>query len=126
MTRPFLVTSVTLLAVAGCQSRVAKAPKAAMAPAPEAAGLMTPEGPVIVRLVGRHPTITITSSPDGPRYSAHEEDGQVIVSGATLEELQVRHPDLAKFVKPGIAVDASVDDASPDTLGAYDARRDPR
>ncbi len=125
MIRLWLAAPVMLLAVAGCQSRAPMPPKAAAssAPAEVLAGAQTPEGPVIVRLVGQHPTITITSSPDGPRYSAREKDGRVIVAGVTLAELQANHPDLAQFVKPGIAVDASADQPSPDALGAYDARR---
>lgn len=122
---PLLIAPLVLAAV-GCASRRAPAPQAAAAPpgppAEVMAGARTPEGPVIVRLVGQHPTITVTSSPDGPRYSARSKDGVMIVSGATLEELQANHPDLAKFVRPGIAVDASMEGSSPEDLGAFDAR----
>ena len=131
MNRVSLLVTPLVLAGIGCASRRAPAPQVAAAAAPEAppaevmAGTRTPEGRVIVRLVGQHPTITVTSSPDGPRYSARSKDGVAIVSGATLEELQANHPDLAKFVRPGIAVDASIEASSPENLGAYD-RRDAR
>ena len=121
--------ALALAAAVGCASRRdTAAPQASAARAPAAApaevmaGARTPEGPVIVRLVGQHPTITVTSSPSGPRYSAQSKDGRTIVSGATLEELQANHPDLAKFVRPGIAADASIEAGSPESLGAYDAR----
>ena len=125
-----LVAFLTLVAAVGCASRRDTSPRAAATPSPAApaevtAGTRTPEGPVIVRLVGQHPTITVTSSPDGPRYSARSKDGQAIVSGATLEELQANHPDLAKFVRPGIAVDASADTPPLENLGPYDSRLDP-
>lgn len=122
---PF-VTSVMLLAVAGCASRRAEAPQAAGPPAAVAAGLTTPEGPVIVRLVGRsHPTITVTSSPDGPRYSARGDDGRMIVRGATLDELRANHPELARFVVPAVAVHADDAGTMPDAFPVQpDARRD--
>ena len=138
MARVAFVTSVVLLSVAGCASRHAEAPRAAAAAAPAAAvdpaaaqvaaGAVTPEGPVIVRLVGHnHPTITVTSGPDGPRYSAQERDGRVVVRGATLDELQANHPEVAKFVTPTMAVHADLDDVpgTPDARPIEpDARRD--
>ena len=122
-----LVAFLTLVAAVGCASRRETPPRAAAAPSPAEvmAGARTPEGPVIVRLVGQHPTITVTSSPHGPRYSARSKDGRAIVSGATLEELQANHPDLAKFVRPGIAVDASADTPPLEDLGPYDSRLEP-
>ena len=123
MTRILLAFAVLLSAGVGCAARKTAAPGAAAAtvqevPAGVDAGTHTPEGPVIVRLAGRnHATITVTSSPDGPRYSAHEADGRAIVRGATLDELQASHPELAQFVTPGIAVHADMDPTSADLPG---------
>ena len=72
-----------------------------------------PEGPVIVRLVGQHQSITVTSGPDGPLYTAQTADGQTIVANATLDELRVNHPEIYHFVEPSLAADASVDGGAP-------------
>jgi hypothetical protein len=112
-----MASAAMLLALAGCASRQAAAPGPVAAgggvPAGVDAGMRTSEGPVIVRLAGKnHATITVTSGPGGPRYSAREADGRVIVRGATLGELQASHPELAKFVTPGIAVHADAGSAT--------------
>jgi hypothetical protein len=52
--------------------------------------------------------ITVTSSPDGPRYSAIASDGRTIVANATLEQLRAEHPELYKFVNPNVITDAEV------------------
>jgi hypothetical protein len=49
--------------------------------------------------------ITVTSSPDGPRYSAKANDGRMIVSNATLEDLRIEHPEIYKFVDPVVTWD---------------------
>ena len=128
-----LASSVLILAAAGCASRQSHSPPAVAAQVPaegsDAAStqLATPEGPVIVRLVGHnHPTITVTSSPEGPRYSAQANDGRVIVRGATLEELQANHPELAKFVQPTIAVHADAGDVVPEPAGSEPVELDTR
>src|SRR5688572_19503094 len=72
------------------------------------AAVEAPQGPVIVRLVGQHQSITVTSGPDGPLYTAQTADGQPIVANATLEELRADHPEIYRFVEPGVAADASV------------------
>jgi hypothetical protein len=72
-----------------------------------------PQGLVIVRLVGQHQSITVTSGPDGPLYSAQTADGQPIVANATLEELRADHPEIYRFVEPGVAADASVNSGAP-------------
>ena len=71
-------------------------------------------GPVIVRLVGQHQTITVTSGPDGPLYTAQTTAGQTIVANATLEQLRQEHPEVYRFVEPSIAVQADVGPAVPD------------
>ena len=63
--------------------------------------------PVIVRIVGRHQTITVTAGPTGPLYSAATNDGEMLVAGATLERLQREHPDLYQQIEPSMAVEAN-------------------
>ena len=63
--------------------------------------------PVIVRVVGRHQTITVTAGPEGPLYSAATNDGEMLVAGATLERLRREHPDLYQQIEPSMAVEAN-------------------
>src|SRR5215218_7438363 len=72
--------------------------------------------PVIVRIVGRHQTITVTAGPEGPLYSAATNDGEMLVAGATLERLRREHPDLYQQIEPSMAVEAN------DTVPARPAR----
>src|SRR5687767_2114097 len=51
-----------------------------------------PQDRVIVRLEGRGDTITVTSSPTGPRYSL-ALDGQLVADRITLDEMRVQYPD---------------------------------
>ena len=97
------VTSVAMLAA--CSLACAGRPgSVGRADAPAAAALPEPEGPEIVRIVGRHPTVIVTAGPDGPRFSARAEaDGRLIVSNATLGELRATHPDVARLVDPAYA-----------------------
>src|SRR5688572_17657147 len=71
-----------------------------------------PEYPMIVRIVGRHQTITVTAGPAGPLYSAATTDGKAIVAGATLDELRDRHPAVYRQLHPGIAVKGDDDGGS--------------
>src|SRR5688572_27893554 len=68
-----------------------------------------PEYPMIVRIVGRHQTITVTAGPAGPLYSASTSDGKAIVAAATLDELRDRHPEVYRQLHPGIAVEGDGD-----------------
>lgn len=65
-----------------------------------------PQGPEIVRLVGQHQTVIVTSGPNGPLYSAQTSAGDTIVANATIEELRNAHPDIYRFVDPTVAADA--------------------
>ena len=67
-----------------------------------------PQYPVIVRLVSRAHTITVSAGPAAPLYSAQSADGKAIASNLTLEQLQDRHPALYQRLIPVVAVDASV------------------
>src|SRR5687767_817523 len=92
---------LTMVAV-GCAAKTS--PKAAAE---------APQGPVIVRLVGQHQSITVTSGPDGPLYTAQTADGQTIVANASLAELRTNHPEIYHFIEPSLAADASVDGGAP-------------
>ena len=82
--------------------------------------------PLIVRLVGRHQTITVTAGPAGPLYSATRSDGTAVVAGATLEKLRRDHPDVYQHLVPSIATERDRD-GSPRKPGrdAADTRRQP-
>ena len=95
-----LVFVAAVLLLAGCASG-AKAPTAqrGVATAPR----VDEEFPVIVRLVGRHYTVTASSGPAGVVYSAEGRDGNLIVANASLEELRRGHPEVYEQIVPGIA-----------------------
>ena len=65
--------------------------------------------PVIVRMVARNQTITVTAGPHGPLYSAATAAGRVLVSNVTLEQLRTTHPDVFRQVEPTLALDARAD-----------------
>jgi hypothetical protein len=67
-----------------------------------------PRGPVIVRLVGQHQTVTVTSGPDGPLYTAEDANGKMIVANASLAELREGHPEVYQFIEPSFAAESSV------------------
>jgi hypothetical protein len=64
----------------------------------------------ILHLVNRSEVVTITAGPSGPLYSATTQDGKVLVSGATLDQLREQQPDVYKRLHPTITVAA---DAAP-------------
>jgi hypothetical protein len=93
------VLAAAMLLPAGCASHhktPSTQPAAAASPAPE-------QYPVIVRLVGRHYTVTAASGPHGVVYSAHGSDGSLIVANAGLDELRQQHPEIYQQLIPGIA-----------------------
>lgn len=98
-----------LVVVAGCAAHPPK-PVATKSINESAAA---PQGPVIVRLVGQHQTVTVTSGPDGPLYTAQTKDGRTIVANATLAELRTQNPEIYQFIEPAMAMDASIDGARP-------------
>ena len=108
-------------------------------PAARAARVAAPaeEYPLIVRLEGRHYSVTACSGPDGVVYTAHGRDGNLVVANATLDELRQRHPEIYQQILPGIAEkaegrsahDRTANDAEPDAsidgpvpMGRNDAR----
>ena len=107
--RPLIVLSFVMVGVVvtslAC-SNAAPTPSRNGAPrkrSPTAAA-PAPQYPMIVRIVGRHQTITVTAGPAGPLYSAATSDGKAIVAGATLDELRDRHPAVYRQLHPGIAI----------------------
>jgi hypothetical protein len=101
MTRhlPVAILGFTL-AAAGCASHRA-APTARGTPA--AAARADADYPVIVRLVGRHYTVTACSGPEGVLYDAESADGKLLVARATLDELRLEHPEIYQQVLPAVA-----------------------
>lgn len=67
--------------------------------------------PLIVRLVSRNHTITVTGGPAGPLYSQTDAAGHLVVPPATLQELRAQHSDLYRQVQPATAylLDASAE-----------------
>ena len=61
--------------------------------------------PVIVRVVGRHQTVTVTAGPAGPLYTAETKDGKVLVAAATIERLREEHPEIYRQIEPSMALE---------------------
>jgi len=100
------IATVLLASLAACSSH-----KAPSAPTTEVASLpavAAPVEPVIVRLVGRDKTITISAGPGHSLYSATDAAGKTIVSKATLDELKTSHPDIYQRVSPGVTAFAGL------------------
>ena len=97
-----------LVGITGCAAHRPEKP-VATAPDEAAAAPRGPQGPVIVRLVGQHQTVTVTSGPDGPLYTAQTADGRTIVANATLAQLRTENPEVYQFIEPAMAMDASLD-----------------
>jgi hypothetical protein len=92
-----LVLSAALFPV-GCAAR-STAPTVRDAGANETAE----QYPLIVRLEGRHYSVSACSGPHGVVYTAHGHDGRMIVANASLDELRQRHPQIYQQILPGIA-----------------------
>jgi hypothetical protein len=83
-----------------------------LAPQAATAQPMLDGHPVIVRLVSRNQTLTITKGENGPVYSVHSAKGQPLLSLASREELRLRHPDLSHMLDSAIATTAQPAGAS--------------
>ena len=92
---------VLAIAATGCASGSKAA--TARGTTPAAAQCADAQYPVIVRLVGRHYTVTASSGPAGVVYSAQGSDGKPIVANASLEELRRNHPEVYQQIVPSIA-----------------------
>jgi hypothetical protein len=60
--------------------------------------------PVIVHVVSRDETVSISSSPKGLTYSLGKPDGQVTIADATGPELEKLNPQLYQFIRSCIVV----------------------
>ncbi len=109
---------VLLALVAGCSASsesqtasigVAKSPR-------DSARIERPAvAPKIVDIVGRDNVVTVAAGPDGPLYSARTRSGQQLFADATLEQVQVLHPEVFRQIDGVAAVSADhVIDASID------------
>ena len=95
-----LVLAATLVTTGCARSKAPTTQRPATAAASPA---RVDEYPMIVRLVGRHYTVTASSGPDGVVYSAEGADGRLIVANATLDDMRLRHPEIYQQILPGIA-----------------------
>jgi hypothetical protein len=110
MTRAGYLVLVGVLVVAtGC---AAHRPQQTIVTAPDDVVGAAAQGPAIVQLRGQHQTVTVTSGPDGPLYTAQTPDGRTIVANATLAQLRTEHPEVYQFIEPAMAMDASVEGAA--------------
>ena len=86
---------------------------AATKPGPTTTSVALPESvdgrATIVHLVNRSEVVTVTTGPKGPLYSATTQGGKLLVSGATLEQLREKLPDVYRRLHP--AITASNDQA---------------
>jgi hypothetical protein len=106
-TRAILGLSLISLGVlAGCNST---APQPAAAPSAQAPIVQQqPEYPVIVRIVGRAQTVTVSAGPECALYSVRSAEGKVLVSQATLDELRARRPEIFHWIQPMVANETAI------------------
>jgi hypothetical protein len=100
-------TTVALIVgcvLGGSMSLVGCGPHAP-APAPAATPLASHEkaAPEIVRLVGRHFTVTIVAGPKAPLYTVVSDSGDVLAERMTLAELRENKPDVYRNLAPALA-----------------------
>jgi hypothetical protein len=92
---------VTVLCVVGLSCAAAPKPRAATASVPTT---QPTKYLVIVKVVSRDKTVTISSGPKGLVYSLALNDGKVLLANASGEEFAKLHPDLYRFIRQYIAV----------------------
>lgn len=107
MRKLMLGASVSLCLIGGCAAKPPARPAAASAPRP--APSVGSSNPVIVHVVSRDQTVTISSSPQGLRYSLKDADGRVHVADFTAQRFAALQPELYRQLRHYIAVYA--DDA---------------
>ena len=100
---PFLLAP--LFALMSCQHKEDSQRTAAAPTVPSAAlaGPVEAGHPVIVRLVGRTKTMTVTATAKGPTYSVVSASGEQLLTQGTLDDLRRQHPDLYRQVRQGLA-----------------------
>jgi hypothetical protein len=125
--RTSMLIVLPVLAIAGCHNHDdARHAAAPAAPPPVLAGPTEAGHPVIVRLVGRMKTLTVTSTATGPAYSVTSPDGEPLLTQGTLDDLRREHPDLYRHVRQAIVstkAHANDDDSLDYLLHAASAAR---
>jgi hypothetical protein len=121
--RKSMLIVLPVLALAGCHNhddaRHAATP-APVAPSQVLAGRTEAGHPVIVRLVGRTKTLTVTSTAAGPAYSVTSPAGQPLLTQGTLDDLRRQHPDLYRQVRQGLVSTAAPVSPRDDADGSLD------
>ena len=70
--------------------------------------------PVVTQLVLRDRTVTITSAPNGYRYSIADESGAILSANLTEGQMAKRYPELLDLLQPrGCRGGRRVDDPCP-------------
>ncbi len=67
---------------------------------------------IIGYLKGREHTITLHSAVDGPRFTIATNDGKVLGSELTLEQVRAQLPDIYDSIKSNFAASSATMDAS--------------
>ena len=110
--RNIIAAGLLGLVIAGCNCPSKKHDAATTQPMAKAA-----DYPTIVHIVSRHQTITIKSSPQGPRYSIRTDDGTMLLADATGAEFEKADPALYQQMRHYIATQADTADAVDAGLG---------
>ena len=95
-------TCLLVMAIMICGSCAAE--KRAAVPRAVAKAGQAANEPVIVKLVSRHQTITITAGHGGALYTVVDASGKTIITRATLDELRVSDSEIYRMVAPGAMV----------------------
>src|SRR5438067_2419029 len=77
------------------------------APAPAQATAKRSD-PVIVKLVSRRQTVTVTAGPSGPLYSVTDANGQERLAPTPLNEIAAKDPQLYREINAALASSADV------------------
>jgi hypothetical protein len=79
------------------------------------------DGRVIVRMVGRDKTLTISSSARGRTYSVTDASGKMLLARGSLDELREKYPQLWQQVQTGQASARSGSSPTEDASISLDA-----
>ena len=103
------VTLVAVLCLAGLSAAAAETRPTTKPAVP----LHASKYPVIVHIVSRDHTVTISAGPRGPVYSMTGTDGSVMVADASGPEFAKLQPELYRHLRNSMAVQADATDAVP-------------
>jgi hypothetical protein len=117
--RTFALGNLILVCLAGCAAKTPPAQPVARTGGETGPGAATPVSaapaaePVpafsIGSFKGRDHTVTIESAADGPRFTVKTNDGQVLGTRLTAEELQAKLPEVYESFKSSIAGSGHLD-----------------